>query len=286
MKNELFGEKIMTEDVKQRITGKIEDLQKLLPDGKPIGKVFETTNKFYYYDTVTGKILECQKYEYELVEKILEGNLGVLYSYSDEELLRYEKAIDNLICAIKNEKIFALSKFSHMASFDNYEKIISEELAQVTIELTERCNLRCGYCIYNEACEKSRDFGERDMPLEVALRAIDYAEKNSRSSKELYIGYYGGEPLLNYDVMIQSMRYAIGKIEDRKVYFSFTTNAVLLTEDKCKELSEIPDLSVTISLDGPQRWHDLYRKNQGGQGSFQRTIEGLRHLVEAFGYER
>lgn len=75
MKNELFGEKIMTEDVKQRITGKIEDLQKLLPDGKPIGKVFETTNKFYYYDTVTGKILECQKYEYELVEKILEGNL-------------------------------------------------------------------------------------------------------------------------------------------------------------------------------------------------------------------
>ena len=49
--------------------------------------------------------------------------------------------------------------------------------------------------------------------------------------------------------------------------------------------SEIPDLSVTISLDGPQKWHDLYRKNQGGQGSFQRTIEGLRHLVEAFGYE-
>ena len=47
MKNELFGEKIMTEDVKQRITGKIEDLQKLLPDGKPIGKVFETTNKFF-----------------------------------------------------------------------------------------------------------------------------------------------------------------------------------------------------------------------------------------------
>lgn len=286
MENELFGGKIMIEDVAQRIAGKIEDLKKLLPDGKPIGKTFETTNKFYYYDTVTGKILECQKYEYELVEKILDGNLGELYSYSDKELFRYENAIDNLICAIKNEKIFALSKFSHMASFDNYEKIISEELAQVTIELTERCNLRCGYCIYNEACEKSRDFWERDMPLEVALRAIDYAEKNSRSSKELYIGYYGGEPLLNYDVMIQSMRYAIEKIEDKKVYFSFTTNAVLLTEDKCKELSEIPDLSVTISLDGPQKWHDLYRKNQGGQGSFQRTIEGLRHLVEAFGYER
>lgn len=219
MENELFGGKIMIEDVAQRIAGKIEDLKKLLPDGKPIGKTFETTNKFYYYDTVTGKILECQKYEYELVEKILDGNLGELYSYSDKELFRYENAIDNLICAIKNEKIFALSKFSHMASFDNYEKIISEELAQVTIELTERCNLRCGYCIYNEACEKSRDFGERDMPLEVALRAIDYAEKNSRSSKELYIGYYGGEPLLNYDVMIQSMRYAIEKLKIRKCIF-------------------------------------------------------------------
>ena len=65
MENELFGGKIMIEDVAQRIAGKIEDLKKLLPDGKPIGKTFETTNKFYYYDTVTGKILD--------------GNLGELY---------------------------------------------------------------------------------------------------------------------------------------------------------------------------------------------------------------
>ena len=48
MENELFGGKIMIEDVAQRIAGKIEDLKKLLPDGKPIGKTFETTNKFYY----------------------------------------------------------------------------------------------------------------------------------------------------------------------------------------------------------------------------------------------
>lgn len=62
--------------------------------------------------------------------------------------------------------------------------------------------------------------------------------------------------MVNYPVMIKSMRYALETMKNRKLHFAFTTNAVLLTKDKCKELAEIPNLSVTVSLDGPEKWHD------------------------------
>lgn len=265
---------------------KIEELKKMLPDGNPVGITFKTQNGYYYYDTVTGKVLACQKVEYEIIEKILAGELEkVLYTNEYSEGV-YVEALEHIMAAIQNEKILALSKFSLMAPFNNYEELVNHHLEQITLELTEKCNLRCGYCIYNEMCEKSRDFGERDMTLEIALKAIDYAKSHSTKTKELYVGYYGGEPLINYDTMIRSMRYAMEKITDRKVYFSFTTNAVLLNKKMCQELSEIPNLSVTVSLDGPKQWHDLYRKNQGGEGSFDRTLEGVKNLVEAYGHER
>lgn len=273
--------------IEESLIYKIAELKKLLPKDRPIGKTFKTKKGYYYYDTVTGKILACQKIEFEIVEKILAGEewekISLKNEYSEKD---YVKALDHIVNAIKDEKIFALSKFSLMVPFDNYEELVNHNLEQITLELTEKCNLRCGYCIYNEACEKSRDFGERDMSLEIALQAIDYANNHSTKTKELYIGYYGGEPLVNYDTMIRSMKYALERITDRKLHFSFTTNAVLLNEKICKELSEIPNLSVTISLDGPKKWHDLYRKNQGGKGSFDKTLEGAKCLVEAFGYER
>ena len=86
------------------------------------------------------------------------------------------------------------------------------------------------------------------MDEETALKAIDYAKTHSGKTDTLHIGYYGGEPLVNYPVMIKSMRYALETMKNRKLHFAFTTNAVLLTKDKCKELAEIPNLSVTVSL--------------------------------------
>ena len=244
------------------LDSKLEELRNYLPAGKPIGITFSTPKQKYYYDTVTGKIIACQELEYQIIQKLLEGKLEDIKQIGEPE--KVGKILEDLINLIKTEKIFALSKFSKMVDFGDYEDLIQNELEQVTLELTEKCNLRCGYCIYNEACEKNRDFGERDMPEAIAYKAIDYAKKHSSRTEILHIGYYGGEPLINYQVMINSMKYAIETITDKKLHFAFTTNAVLLTKERCEELSQIPNLSVTISLDGPEKWHDFYRKNING----------------------
>lgn len=266
------------------LDSKLKELRKYLPDGRPIGLTFSTSKQKYYYDTVTGKIVVCQDLEYRIIQKLLEGKLEDIRQIG--EVKQVSKILDEIINLIKNEKMFSLSKFSRMVDFGDYEDLIQNELEQITLELTEKCNLRCGYCIYNEACEKNRDFGERDMPEDIAYKAIDYAKNHSNRTETLHIGYYGGEPLINYPVMINSMRYALKTITDRKLHFAFTTNAVLLTKERCEELAQIPNLSVTISLDGPEKWHDFYRKNVNGNGSFKQTLEGLKNLVEVFGYER
>ena len=262
----------------------IKELQKKLPDGRPIGITFSTEEKKYYYDTVTGKIITCDDLAYQIVEKILDGKVNEIVQLSESENLI--ESIRNIINVIEHEKIFALSKFEKMVDFGEYEDLIQNQLEQLTLELTEKCNLRCGYCIYNEACEKNRDFGDKDMDEETALKAIDYAKTHSGKTDTLHIGYYGGEPLVNYPVMIKSMRYALETMKNRKLHFAFTTNAVLLTKDKCKELAEIPNLSVTVSLDGPEKWHDFYRRNMHGDGSFHQTLQGIKNLVDAFGYDR
>ena len=99
---------------------KIEELKKMLPDGNPVGITFKTQNGYYYYDTVTGKVLACQKVEYEIIEKILAGELEkVLYTNEYSEGV-YVEALEHIMAAIQNEKILALSKFSLMAPFNNY----------------------------------------------------------------------------------------------------------------------------------------------------------------------
>lgn len=269
--------------MKEELIGnKIDLLMSLLPEGKPIGITFATTNKKYYYDTTTGKILECGDIEYQIIGKILANdrkNLGNVIGNQEE----YCVALDNVIAAIQKENVLRLSQFTRLDIQDDYKDMLNTRMNQLVIELTERCNLRCGYCIYSEDCSKSRNFGERDTTEDVAFRAIDYAYEHSTASDDLYITFYGGEPLIRYDIMKKCLKYATEKNKNKKLYFSFTTNTVLMTEEIAKELAQYENFGVLVSIDGPREVHDLYRVDVSGKGTFDRALRGLRHLVEAFG---
>jgi len=127
------------------------------------------------------------------------------------------------------------------------------------------------------------------MSKDTAFKAIDYINSHSSKLKTLYITFYGGEPLLKYDLMIECINYVYHRdsVNKNKNYnFSFTTNATLINQEMAKQLSKVKNLSITVSLDGSQKYHDAYRRTVNGEGSFNATIRGLKYLVEAFGYER
>ena len=79
--------------------------------------------------------------------------------------------------------------------------------AQITLELTEKCNMRCKYCIYQEGQGGYREFGNHDMTFEVAKLAIDDLIEHSQDEKVIFVSFYGGEPLLKFDLLKQCIDY-------------------------------------------------------------------------------
>ena len=148
------------------------------------------------------------------------------------------------------------------------------------LELTGRCNLRCGYCVYNEGYEVTRNFHNKDMSKEVAKAAIDYTKEHA--SDDIAITFYGGESLVKFDLLKWSIEYAKEVMKDKKqLKFSFITNLTLVTEEIANYLATVDNLSIVGSLDGPKDIQNSYRKYVGGRGTFDDAIRGLRYLVEA-----
>lgn len=247
-----------------------------------LGKIFVTSENTYFYDTGTGKVLLLEGKIKELFNILFSGNADCQFSdiiFNGDML----EAIEELRQVIKEENIllaFPITKLYSPNHYENLEYSINNKLYQLILELTGRCNLRCGYCIYNEHYVNSRNFNDEDMTLEVAKAAIDYA--NEHSDKDIAITFYGGEPLLRFDLLKWCIEYCQKILKNKKVTYSFTTNLTLVTKEKAQYLATIKDLSVLCSLDGPEDVHNEYRKYLGGKGSFQDAMRGLKLLVEAF----
>ncbi|HDK7138550.1 TPA: radical SAM protein [Clostridium botulinum] len=248
-----------------------------------LGKTFRTEKNLYFLDTGTGKIARLNENVYKVLKCLLEND-------SFDSLFELNISEDNLILAL-NEIREAVEK-EHILSAPILEtltgnpvlrldEMLSNKIQNITLELTEKCNLRCKYCIYNPSHPEHREFGHRDMNFETAKKAIDFFNNHTSDTKEVYIGFYGGEPLLNFELLKKCIDYAKIKIKNKDLSYSMTTNATLITEDIANFLVE-NKVSITVSLDGPKLIHNENRVYANGKGSFDDTIRGLKNLVKAY----
>lgn len=139
------------------------------------------------------------------------------------------------------------------------------------LHIAHDCNLRCKYCFASTG-----DFhGERLlMPLEVAKRAIDFLMTHSGSRRQLELDFFGGEPLMNFDVVKKTVEY--GREQEKKygkvIRFTITTNGVLVNDEIMdffnKEMS-----NVVLSIDGRPEVHNSMRKTVNGKNSFDTVAE-------------
>ncbi|MFX0139567.1 MAG: radical SAM protein [Candidatus Hodarchaeota archaeon] len=257
-------------------------------DGKPLCKLFKTDTAYYLYDAGTNKILGCDELKYNLLEKLKildidDAIYSFMQKYYNKQFLKTAKKIKDIMEA---EKILQLKKVVQIGNskpFENIEDKINNHLGLVQLELTERCNLRCEYCVYNEYVKGKRNHGNRDMSRAIAFAAIDYLKKHSSKKDEVAVTFYGGEPLLRFPLIQSCVNYAHKVFGDKKVRFSLTTNATLLTSEIAKFLFAEKNFSVVVSLDGPAEIHDSYRKDYAGNGSFKQTLKGLKYLYDTFG---
>lgn len=158
---------------------------------------------------------------------------------------------------------------------------------QVTFEVTDACNLRCKYCGYGEFYEDYDVRKNRCLPAQKAILLLDYlfalwkSPMNVSFQKNMYISFYGGEPLLNMPFIENIVDYCETdlKCNLRTYTFSMTTNAVLL--DRYMDYLVRHDFHLLISLDGDE-WSDSYRVDNGGQPSYNQVIQNAKRLREAY----
>lgn len=250
-----------------------------------LGKLFHTKDNGYIYDLGTGKILLCNPEEYEVLNKIFEDEgLENIFSL-DMDKNRLLACLENLKKVIEKEQLLQappLKEFSSLHSdFEGVKQQIENNLQQMTLELTEKCNLRCKYCIYSEGNESHRDFDTHDMTWDIAQKAIDYGINHS--GEHLAVTFYGGEPLLQFELLKKCVEYTKKVAGNKRISHSMTTNLVLMTKEIAEYLASIERFSVVCSLDGPKEVHDENRVAVSGKGSFDNAIRGLKYLVEAYG---
>ena len=163
---------------------------------------------------------------------------------------------------------------------------LDTNIEQVTIQLTQQCNFRCAYCTYAPKDFKSqREHTAKRLPWELAKQIVDFYAAHSANQEKPTIGFYGGEPLLEYELLQKIVLYAEAAFEGKDLQFTITTNGSLLTPDKA-EFFLAHNVGVMLSLDGSPQAHNRSRKfAANGQGTFaaiERNLRRIQQRVPAF----
>lgn len=216
------------------------------------------------------------------IERFVQGKNSILYDSESKSVL-YEKLSDTIHTG-KRGKLECLQK--RVESID-YKPIFETEslmrgrdapLTIMLLEVTEQCNLDCSYCIYSANYPNERRPSRRQMTFEVAKKAIDELVPLSR--KDISIGFYGGEPLLNMGLIRQVIGYSKKSFPSKDISFSMTTNFV----NAGRHIREIVDIGffINLSLDGPREIHDKCRRTKEGAPTFDRIMSNLEKIERHF----
>ena len=190
-----------------------------------------------------------------------------------------EECYDQVVELKNAGKLFAPDTFKPMAG--KLKEKTAGVVKALCLHIAHTCNLNCAYCFASQG----KYHGERAvMSFEVGKRALDFLIENSGSRRNLEVDFFGGEPLMNFDVVKQLVAYArsIEKEHNKNFRFTLTTNGVLVDDDVI-EWANRECANVVLSLDGRKEIHDAYRVDYAGNGSWDRIVPKFQKFVEARG---
>ncbi len=185
------------------------------------------------------------------------------------------------------DDIAALEAAHKLFTPDDYEELAGEYkerskvIKALCLHVAHTCNLNCSYCFASQG----KYHGERAlMSFEVGRRALDFLIENSGTRRNLEVDFFGGEPLMNWQVVKDLVAYArsIEKDAGKNFRFTLTTNGVLL-DDEVTEFCNREMHNVVLSLDGRKEVNDRFRVDVAGNGSYERIVPNFQRFVAARG---
>ena len=199
--------------------------------------------------------------------------------YPNESREDIAECYDQIAMLKEEGELFAPDTFEPMAG--TLKAKTAGVIKALCLHVAHTCNLNCSYCFASQG----KYHGERAiMSYEVGKRALDFLIENSGTRHNLEVDFFGGEPLMNFDVVKQLVAYARGieKEKNKNFRFTLTTNGMLIDDDVIdfanKEMS-----NVVLSLDGRKEIHDRFRVDYAGHGSWEKIVPKFQRLVNARG---
>ena len=239
---------------------------------KPWIHLFKTFDCYYFYDVNKNESVKIEEAVYSYLNCLLHAN----------ENITVDKSIINHINLLQSQgylKPSELESIEHPET-KNLKEYISRRLSLLTIQLTQDCNLRCLYCPYTSNDGSNRSHSNTTISLHSIEKALQILEEGSVDRECVTIGFYGGEPLLEFELLVKATQYAEKTFEGKKLKYTITTNATLLNKEMCEFLEKNKFL-VMVSLDGPKKINDINRKLSNDTSSvFERVIENLKYIYK------
>jgi len=241
-------------------------------------KFFHTGKHSYLYLPFNNRFYQLDDCCIETLSAWLHGDTATHTTVPSDSLGTFLAGHPEIREAFTNYQEF---DFHNPITTTGYRQAITDHLTTCVLCVTEQCNLRCSYCCYSEHYPQSPNFSNNTMRNEVARQAVDFLFTHSRkTSSELTLGFYGGEPMINYPLIRNTVAYA-KEIFGDQILFTMTTNATLLNQEKIDFLIE-NNFGLTVSLDGDQQSTDRYRKYWKEPGSvFESVLTSVRMIREA-----
>lgn len=240
------------------------------------------------------------KYKLNGYNIVLDVNSGAVHVVDDiaYDILEFvnenmDKSLDNSAVDLlgnkyeKNEilntyaELYELYANGQLYSKDEYKKFANmlknSPIKSMCLNISHDCNLRCEYCF---AAKGDFGTGRELMPLKIAKNAIDFLVENSGPRHNLEVDFFGGEPLMNFEVVKATVKYArsLEKKYNKNFRFTITTNGLLLSDDKIDFINQEMS-NVVLSLDGRKEINDKLRVTSKGCGTYDIIVPKYQKLV-------
>nr|WP_162990785.1 Cys-rich peptide radical SAM maturase CcpM [Maliibacterium massiliense] len=229
-----------------------------------IFKAFRTRRSGYVYDRHSNTVFAVPDGQYDEFKRVESGELPPEESPVVRHYQQFGLLQPNVVRRIENPSTNIL------------EHLADRRLSQLILQVTQQCNLRCAYCAFSGWYE-GRQHANKWMAWETAKKAMDFYLDHIEEQENIRVGFYGGEPLLAFDLIKKCVDYIERHVEGREISFNLTTNGTLLTQE-VEDYFAAHKIDILISLDGAKEEHDANRKYSDGRGSFDTIMENVRRI--------
>lgn len=240
--------------------------------------------KLYGYnivlDTASGSVHSVDDIAYDAIRAYERGGADeAVRLIADKHADVPDEELRELIADIES-----LRKHGKLFTPDDFGSAVKAErdapVKALCLNVSHKCNMTCGYCFAGKGEYRGE---EKLMPLETGLRSIDFLIEKSGSRKNLYIDFFGGEPLLNWDVVKRVVGYAREKERKsgKRFHFTLTTNGLLIDDDDVIGFTREEMDNVVLSLDGRPEVNDAFRRRPDGSGTYDAIVPKFRRLVDS-----